>query len=441
MENKTACLFLSGMLLLSLPAPGLGAEDGTPDAASPAPVTAPVSEPGKKPGPKTAAFSGIFGLSEKYDSNLPGPDGKAEGSAITELSAQLAYRRNWARTWNLEIDLLGLADWPARDADQSWYLGNANLFFGYRAGPQILSFLNEAKYLTGPRKTRMSLDNNFPGNGAIPPGNQPFFRNPPPPGDFTFAGIPGANDLTGFDLPQNDLDFLRNSSILWYRRTLSPLWRVGMGYENVINLYPDNHFYDFTLNGWFLEATNSWTPELSTHYSYTFQFSLGNLNPRQDQNPVASGLGYLHTAEVGADWFLSRRDSLNASYTFQLDDSSPQGVNEFVWFGDIGGSQNIRPRFTYYKHKGSLLYLHLFPYRITFSLYAELLRRSFSGLNIGFGPQKRNDIFLLSSFWLKVPIVRNIFGRARYTYRWDRASEPRQIFQDHIFQLGVEYQF
>ena len=452
MNSKVASLFLVGWFSLFIPAVGQGSDRNLPEVSGSAPVTAPVVEKNHKPAPKTAPISGVINLSEKYDTNFDPADesvgATGKSGTITELLAQLAYRNNWARAWLLEIDFLGLADWPARDLKRSWYLGNANLYFGYSSGPQTLSFSNEAKYVAGPRKKNYYLSNAFPGNGTpFSPGNLPGNQNFPqpeprtsiPPGDFSFLNTP-SYDLTGFDLPQNDLDFFRNSSVISYRRTLSPLWRMGIGYENTANLYPGNHAYDFSLNGWFLEVRNNWTPELSTRYGYTFQYSLGNFGPRPGYPPASSGVGYRHTMELGVDWFFTSRDSLNGTYAFLVDDSTEQGASEFGWTGENGG-QNFPTRFTYYKHKGSLLYLHLFPHRVTLSVYAELMRRSFSSPDSGLASGKRNDIFLLSSLWLKAPIIRNIFGRACYTYRWDRASDSSKDFQDHIFQLGIEYQF
>ena len=133
---------------------------------------------------------------------------------------------------------------------------------------------------------------------------------------------------------------------------------------------------------------------------------------------------------------------LNASYTFQIDDSSGQGVNQIGRFVGNEESLDNEAQFNYLKHKGMLLFLHVFNDRFSLSLYDELICIAYyerQGL-LAEAPERADWLFL-SSIWFKARLVDRLFARARYIYRVDSSTVSSESFQDYIYYLGLEYEF
>ncbi len=347
--------------------------------------------------------SGKVSVAGKYDSNVdliseevhndPNIDDKIEEAWITEVAALISFTSPWTSPWHLGFELYGLADMYVQTFDDSWGIGRANAYLGYRFGANSISLTNEAKYFTEPDDT--------------------------------------------------DFDNLRNSASLVYTRIFSSLWQARTGYENIANYYPESQFFNYYVNGGFVEIRNSWLPALATYYSYGFQYYQGSYNS-STQDPLSSPeAGYRHTGEIGFESFFAEKNSLIGSYTYQLDDSSGQSVEQIGDFRDDNENLEVDAEFNFAKHKGTLLYSHRFNDRFTLSLYEEVIHKTFFERNKAqlFMGKERTDQLFLSSVWFKARMFSELYAKTRYLYRMNQSSSDYDDFQDHVFLLGFEYRY
>ena len=347
--------------------------------------------------------SGRVSIAAKYDSNVDLSSGHAiEGAPeaekikdafITELSTMLFFRPPVAPSWRLEIELYGLTDLHVAAIRDSWYTARGNLSLGYEFGANTISLLNEGRYYSEPDDT--------------------------------------------------EFDNYRNTASLVFTRVFSDLWRARIGYENILHLYPESDFINYQANGGFVEVRNNWTPTFSTYYGYHFHYYQGGSDSSTHETLASPEKSNRHTGEIGFESFFARKDSLTGAYTFQVDDSSQKGV---IQIGEIRGEdEKLEPdaEFNFTKHRGMLVYSHKINDRFTLSLYSELIRKSFSDLEVdenGHG-QKRTDILFLSSIWFTVRLYDEWYAKPRYLYRMNQSTIDSEDFQDHIVYLGLEHRF
>lgn len=343
-------------------------------------------------------FSGAVGLAGKYDSDFEltqeqSDDNEQEGDFIYELNAKLALNHTWNSAWHLECGLQGLANWPNHYRDNTWYVGNGNLFISYAFGANTISVLDNPRYYT----------------------------------------VPG----------DREFDFFRNAATLAYKRVFSTRWEGRLGYENINNFYTENKFFNYYLNGGFVELRNPWTPLFSTYYMYDVLYYMGSYNAQQDDPLSSPTAGIRHTGEIGLDWLFARTNSLKAAYTFQLDNSSGQGLEQIGNFQGEEASLEVDAEFNFVKHKVLALYSHRFSERFTLSLYDEFIHKTFlerdSPLNAN--DSERTDLLFLSSVWFTARIYDQLYGKARYIFRMNDSTVNSEDFQDHIGSLGLEYRF
>jgi len=344
------------------------------------------------------SVSGVVSVGVKYDSNfdllsedMPAnaeEDEEIEDAYITEITALLLFRSPWISPWHLELELYGLTNLH-QQIDDSWCLGRGKLYIGYGFGENTISLLNEARYFSEPDDT--------------------------------------------------EFDNFRNTAALVYKRVFSPLWQGRIGYENIMHLFPDNDFFNYMINGGFVELRNTWLPAFSTYYSYNYQYIQGS--GEIDEASNAPEDGHRHTGEIGFELFFARKNSLIGAYTYQIDENDnpmPARIGEIQ-----GEDENLEEEveFNFVKHKGMLLYSHRFNDRFTLSLYNELIHKTFPKRDADLYPypRERRDVLFLTSAWLTARLVGNAYGKIRYLYRMSESNIDMHDFQDHIIYLGLEY--
>ena len=347
--------------------------------------------------------SGRVGIAGKYDSNVDLLSGDSDEDAseteaiedafITEVSALLLWNPPVAPPWRLGIEMYGLTDLHVEAMGDSWYTARGNLSLGYDFGANAISLLNEGIYLSEP--------------------------------------------------DDREFDNYRNTASLVFSRVFSGLWQARIGYENILHLYPESDYINYQANGGFVEVRNNWTPTFSTYYSYHFHYYQGSSDSGTDETPGSPEKSNRHTGEIGFESFFAGKSSLSGAYTFQVDDSSEEGV---IQIGEIRGEdQNLEPdaEFNFVKHKGMLLYSHRFNDRFTLSLYGELIHKTFPELDgeQDSSDEERTDILLLSSIWVTARLYGEWYAKPRYLYRMNQSTIDSEDFQDHIFYLGLEHRF
>jgi len=352
---------------------------------------------------KAKVVSGKINLFGKYDSNAdltsgietgdPELEEEIESAYISEISAQLLFISPWNSPWRVEFEMFGLTDIYMKNIDDTWFIGRENLYIGYNFGSNTISLQNETSYFSEPDDMEFSV--------------------------------------------------LRNWTTLAFKRVFSPLWQGRIGYENIINIYPESSFFNYYLNGGFLEIRNTWTPLFSTYYSYDFLYYTGSLEANNDDRMTSPESGYRQTGEIGFDSFFAGKNSLSGSYAFQVDDTSVEGIERI---GDFDGdelSNEVYAEFNFTKHKGMILYNHKFNKRFSFSMYNELIKKVFieSGHPFSSFQSHRSDLLFLSSTWVSAGIYDGLYGKLRYVYRMNESEKDVEDYQDHIISLGLEYRF
>ena len=348
-------------------------------------------------------LTGKISVGEKYDSNVDlitedYPEHleeaeKVDDAWITEVAATLDLASHWASPWQVEVEAFGLANLFHQSMGDSWGIVRGNLVVSYSKGPDTFSVLDEARYFSEP--------------------------------------------------DDRDFDHFRNSASLVYKRELSSLWQLRVAYENIVHAYPESDYFDYLVNGGFVEVRNTWLFSFSTYYGYGFQYYDGYGAETADDVFGTPAYGYRHTAKLGFEWFFARANTLVGSYTFQRDDSPTNDVRQI---GEIRGEEDnleMDAEFNFSRHTGTLLYSHRFNDRFSLSLYGELIHKHFpeSGSRAGDGVIQRSDWLMLGSAWLSARIYDGLYAKARYVYRTSQSTDPLEDFYDHIGYLGIEYRF
>ena len=341
-------------------------------------------------------LSGTLGVYAKYNSNLTLVDEKSTGfdrkdAFVGAPAADLRLARSWGPDWWLDLTLSGQADWHTEHAEENWFFNRAHLSLGRAFGEDSVNLSSEIRYF------------------AVP-------------------------DRNGFD-------FVRHTGLLTYKKVLSPLWQLRVGYDNIVTRYPNGRSFDYSMNGFFAEIRNTWSLDFSTYYIYDFQAYRGSFDPLENNPNSSPDEGGRYTGECGFDWLLSGSQMLSGTYLFQLD-VSEAGVNQIGDFTGHEDSQDSEAEFDLSKHKVTLLYSHRINRKLTFSSYAELIRKKFHSEDDEPLPRKRRiDSLLLSSTYLKVRWTRDLSFKIRYLFRTNQSSLDSQDYRDHIIFIGPEYRF
>jgi hypothetical protein len=351
-------------------------------------------------------LSGKVGVTGKYDSDMTltlGQYGQKAHSddAIEEVSATVELDKTVNENWHLNLEIQGLGNWPLENRNSTWYVGNSNLYIGYARDKNTISLLDTSRYFTVP-------------------------------GDRHF-------------------DFFRNSATLSYKRVLSERWELGIGYENIANAYMKNADLNYILNGGLLELRNPWTPLLSTYYTYGFHYYRGKMGASQEDGTSSLSGGFRHTAEIGLDWVFAGKNNVTAAYIFQVDNSEQ---DNWVQHGDFQGDQGSlesEADFNFIKNKGTLLFSHRFNKRFSLTLYNEFIYKHYLSRALEGNPvdtlngvevvPARTDMLFLTSAWLSVRLLNDVFGKIRYIFRMNESTQNEYDYTNHIGSIGLEFHF
>ena len=347
-------------------------------------------------GDRAIRFSGTLGLYAKYNSNLTLVDEKSTGldqkdAFILEPSTDLRLSRSWGPDWWLDLGLSGQADWHAEHAEENWFFNRVHFSLGRALGEDSVNLSSEVRYFTVPDR--------------------------------------------------DSFDFARHTGLLTYKKVLSPLWQVRVGYDNIVTHYPRSERFDYAMNSFFAEIRHTWSLDFSTYYTYDFQSYRGSFDPLENNPNSSPDEGSRHTGESGFDWLISGVQTLSGMYLFQFD-VSEKGVQQI---GDVEGSedsQDNEAEFDLSKHKVTLLYSRRLSHKLTLSSYAEWIHKKFHSEDDPPVPrEKRTDALFLSSTHLKIRWSGALDLNLRYLFRTNRSSLDRQDYQDHIVFFGPEYRF
>ncbi|MCB9479109.1 MAG: hypothetical protein H6683_05465 [Deltaproteobacteria bacterium] len=350
------------------------------------------------------AVSGKVGVAAKYDSNVDltseenAPDldeGEEEGpepAQIVELNGLLRFRSPWESPWHLDVEASAIANIHSEETSDTWWVGQGFIDVGYAKGAGGVSATDQVRYFSEPDDT--------------------------------------------------ELDNIRNTAQLAYKRTFSPLWQARVAYENQFHTFLQTDEFNYSGNGGVAEIRNTWAPTFATTYSYAYRHFEGDGDDGDGRvgSPKTSDR---HTAQLGVEAMLGRRDSLLGSYTFESDAASSDGVYQLG--ENQGEDENLEldAEFDYVKHLASLLYSHRFGDRVTIAVYNELIFKTFTDSKGSFPgyDEDRTDTLYLGSAWVTVRLIDELYGRARYLYRENQSTIDFEDYQDHIVSGGLEYRF
>ena len=339
-------------------------------------------------------LSGTAGVYAKYNTNLELVDAEDTGierkeTFISEPTADLRLARSWGEDWWLDLAYTGHANLHAEHDEENWYFNRTNISLLRRLGDNAVNLTSEFRHYTVPE--------------------------------------------------DNDFDFARHTGILSYKRTLSPLWQVRMGFQNIITRYPETSSLNYTVNGAFVEARNTWSFDLSSYYSYDLQLYEGSADPQEFANTSPED-GSRHTLRAGFDWLVSPRHVLSGTYMYQIDSSySDYGLDQIGTEGSEE-SQDNQAEFDLKKHKATLLYSLRFSERTTFSIYEEVIRKAWEDEEeASILRDARNDLLFLSSAFVKYKWTDRVQFKFRYLFRINESSF--NDYTDHIVFLGPELRF
>ena len=342
-------------------------------------------------------LSGTVALWAKYNSNLTLIDETSTGlkrksAFITEPNADLRLSKSWGTEWWLDASVSGHANFHAAHAEQNWYFNRTHLSLVRALGANAVHFTSEFRYFTVP--------------------------------------------------DENEFDFYRHTGIASYKHTLSPLWQLRVGYENIITQYPESFGLDYTVHGSFVEWTNTWSFNLSSYYSYEFQLYDGAADPQAEGPDARPDEGSRHTVRSGFDWLMSPRQAVSGTYMMQIDNSEFESIKIGDFEGDEGSQEN-EAEFDLTKHKATLLYTHRLKESVSLSAYEEWIRKKWDESDDSPDRQKseRTDNLFLSSLFLTYKWQPQLPFKFRYLFRMNASSTDLQDYVDHILFVGPEYKF
>ncbi len=347
-------------------------------------------------GDSETRFSGTLGVYAKYNSNITLVDEKNTGlerkdAFIGEPALDLKLSKSWGPDWWLDLAYSGQADWHAEHAEENWFFNRTHFSLGRALGKDLINLSSEVRYFTVP-------------NG-------------------------------------NNFDFVRHTGLLTYKKVLSPLWQLQVGYDNIITRYPRNESLDYVMNGFFAEIRNAWSLNFSTYYTYDFQVYRGSFDPLENNPNSSPDEGMRYAGKGGFDWLISGVQALSGTYLYQLD-TSEKGVQQIGDFEGNEGSQDNEAEFDLAKYKATLQYSHRLSPKLTFSSYAEWIRKKFdSEEDLPLPRERRIDMLFLSSTHLKIRWSEDLSLKIRYLFRTNQSSLNSQDYRDHIVFIGPEYRF
>ena len=340
-------------------------------------------------------FDGTIGVYAKYNSNLELVDESSTGidqkdAFIAEPTADLHLAKSWGTDWWLDLAYTGHANFHGEHTDENWYFNRTHLSLVHKIGRHALNLTSELRHFTEPRDERY--------------------------------------------------DFFRHTGILSYRRTLTPLWELRLGYESIITRYPETRSLNYSVNGAFVEARNTWDFNLSTYYSYDLQLYGGTADRRENLPDLVPDDGSRHTLRTGFDWLFPPRHALSGTYMLQIDRTESEFELLIPEHEGQEGTQYIDAEFDLVKHKATLLYSHRFTNRVTLSLYEEWIRKRWDDQDELQVPREdRTDNLLLSSALVKVRWTDTLRIRFRYLYRANASSADIKDYRDHVVFVGPEW--
>ena len=344
-----------------------------------------------------AKISGTVALWGKYNSNLTLIDeGKTElakkSSFIAEPNADLRLAKGWGTVWWLDASITGHANFHQSHRKENWYFNRTHISLVRDLGSNALHLTSEVRYFTVPDEDRF--------------------------------------------------DFFRHTGIASYKRTLSPLWQMQVGYESITTQYPETFGLDYGVHGAFVEASNTWSFNFSSYYSYELQLYDGAANPEDEDPDARPDEGSRHTLRTGFDWLVSARRALSATYMLQIDNSE----FEFVQIGDFEGdegSQENEAEFDLAKQKLTLLYTHKLNDKLSASAYEEWIHKKWDGDEEAsdLEERERSDNLFLSSAFVTYKWDSDFHLKLRYLFRMNASSSDVHDYVDHIIFVGPEYNF
>ena len=341
-------------------------------------------------------ISGAAGIYAKFNSNVDLVDEKETGkdqkdAFIAEPTANLRLEKTWGHDWWLDLNYTGHANFHTEHRSEDWFFNRTQLSLTRRSDSNAVNLSSEVRYLTVP--------------------------------------------------DDDDFDFLRHTGILSYERTLSPLWQVQVGLENINTRYPQSRWLDYSVNGGFVEIRTTWSFKLTTYYSVDLQYYEGTANTDEADPSQILEDGSRSTFRAGFDWLASPRHVLSGTLMQQRDNSDfdPRQIGEVEGHED---SQDIEAEFDLLKHKGTLLYTYRFNDRTSISLYEEIIHKSWEDEDDGgIIIPKRTDWLFLSSSFLKFKWKPNLNIKTRYLFRMNASTSDVEDYFDHIIFIGPEYTF
>ena len=343
-------------------------------------------------------FSGTAGVFAKYNTNLNLNNGEEVGAGtkeafIGEPTANLLMAKSWGPFWRLDVAYTGHANLHSEHEEENWYFN----------------------------RTRLSLVRRLGGNG-----------------------IHLTSELRHFTVPDRDaFDFARHTGILSYKHTLSPLWQLNVGMQNITTRYPQTRSLDYGVNGAFIEAHRTSSFNLSSYLSYDLQVYEGTSNPQEFPDVSAPEDGVRHTLRTGFDWLVSARQTLSGTYMYQIDTSeSVIGLDQIGTVEGTEDSQDNDAEFDLKKHKATLLFSRRVNDKVTISAYEEFIIKAWEEEEEFTVLQNaRDDLLFLSSLFVKYKWSDRTHLKFRYLFRTNDSSFSANDYIDHIVFVGPEVRF
>jgi hypothetical protein len=257
-------------------------------------------------------------------------------------------------------------------------------------------------------------------------------------------GIHLTSELRHFTVPDRDaFDFARHTGILSYKHTLSPLWQLNVGMQNITTRYPQTRSLDYGVNGAFIAAYRTSSFNLSSYLSYDLQVYEGTSNLQEFRDVSAPEDGVRHTLRTGFDWLVSARQTLSATYMYQIDTSeSVIGLDQIGTVEGTEDSQDSDAEFDLKKHKATLLFSRRVNDKVTISAYEEFIIKAWEEEEEFTVLQNaRDDVLFLSSLFVKYKWSDRTHLKFRYLFRTNDSSFSANDYIDHIVFVGPEVRF
>ena len=330
--------------------------------------------------------------SARYNSNLTllSADGPVEPKStfLTELNGRVSASRTIG-AWRIDSQFNGLANLHESYSARDWFYSRGRVGVRRSAAGGTAELTSETRYYTVPDR--------------------------------------------------NTFDFLRNVSLLSWRRHLSERWQLHIGYEGIVTRYPQSPFFDYTVHGLLAELRTRWSLGLTTYYLVDLQSYAGEAQPQDAEAEASPQDGRRAMARVGFDWLFAGRHALSGTYSIQQDEAD-LGVQQI---GDIegpDGSQDNEAEFDLVKQRATLLYSVPLSKRVLLSTYLEWIHKGFDDEErLKQLLPRRTDTLLLTSSHLRIRLNSDLSLKLRYLYRGNRSSVDLLEYGNHIGSVGFEF--